>query len=290
MTVASATASATSPRPEPSTTPTRGRRPARSVSDLRGLACGSRVRVEVERQRQQLTDRRRQATAPGRPGGPGCPVPRTRPAAGGSRRMAGRTPSARDHGHLRDPRLPAATSAPSAEASAHWPCGYAAFSTLEPTYTSPSTPRSAAPTGKCECARARVHHLVGGAQELAPTRRSPGDRVRPHDVGCRGARNGATAHRVEQQVRVARGDQVRVLDAQLGAQPLDLLVLGGEVGARLGPASSSTNVPRFSTSSMWMRTPSQISSRRRFSTMTSVPYAASSASCSGATSATGTRR
>ncbi len=47
-------------------------------------------------------------------------------------------------------RSPADTIAAIALASAHHPCGYAAFSTLQPTYTRPVADRTAAPTGKCE--------------------------------------------------------------------------------------------------------------------------------------------
>ena len=54
-------------------------------------------------------------------------------------------------GHLDDPGVcPAAWSAPMAEVSAHWPCGYEAFSMFAPTWMLPSAARSAAPTGKCE--------------------------------------------------------------------------------------------------------------------------------------------
>ena len=71
--------------------------------------------------------------------------------------------------------------------------------------------------------------------------------------------------RVQQEVGVAPGDEVvrhRALRAASSLEPL---------ARRLGAASSSRKLPRPSTSSRWMRTPSQSSSRRLFSTTTSVP-------------------
>ena len=63
-------------------------------------------------------------------------------------------------------RSPAATMAEIAPASAHEPCGYAAFSTLQPENTRPLAVRSAAPDGKVRVRRVGLglNRLRGGEQ------------------------------------------------------------------------------------------------------------------------------
>ena len=108
------------PSPEPSTTPTRGAAPARSVS----TCAASRQLTRIELERRAAAARRGSWSGRPRRGTRACRAWRTRPGAGGSRRRAGRRRASRPPRRPRRSRVsPAATSAPIAEASAHWLCG-----------------------------------------------------------------------------------------------------------------------------------------------------------------------
>ena len=149
MRVASVSASAMAPRPEPRTMPSRG------------VAHGQELRAE-----------RARAAAPpaSRSDARRCARDRwiSAPGTMNSRRRWRQPP----HGtQMSSPseitatsvicERPDAISAPIADASAHWPCGYAAFSTFAPTWIEPSSARSAAPTRK----------LLNTARGRAPSRR-----------------------------------------------------------------------------------------------------------------------
>ena len=128
---------------------------------------------------------------------------------------------------------PPATRAPSAEVSAHCPCGIRRVLDVR---AHVHLAVHAAERGAHREVRVAhvsgVHHLVGGAEQLLGRLVVRG--VRSHDARAGQRRALGAARRLEQEVGVARGDEVLVLDPELRAQPLDLLVLGGEVRARLG--------------------------------------------------------
>ena len=136
------------------------------------------------------------------------------------------------HRHLDDPRLARRRPGRRAPRSPRTgPAGTRRSRRSSP--RTPGRPRRAARRrpGSASTHVSRVHHLVGGAQKLVATRCPR--RPRPR-CSCPAASVRRGRRRLEQEVGVARGDEVLVLDPELRAQPLDLVVLGREVRARLG--------------------------------------------------------